>query len=305
MTLSATFANRRNLRLNWNTNTNPPSISQLQNVVDNSNPLSLSAGNPELRQTYGNNFSLRLSEADPMRSKSRFLFMNVSRTSNPIANATFTAPRDTTVDGIFLARGTQLTRPVNLDVSWNANAFAVYSRPVKWLKSIASVNGGTSFSQTPSRTNAGDNINKTWAIRYGSVLASNISPNLDFTVSYQGSYNLSRSSLTTNTTGDYYAHTIGVRLNAVAKHGIVMRQEMSHNLQSGVATGFDQNVVLWNTTLGKKFLKNDMGELRVTVTDVLQQDRSVGRSFTESYIQDSRDEALGRFVQAVFTYNFK
>ena len=305
MTLSATFANRRNMRLNWNTSTTPPSISQLQNVVDNSNSLSLSAGNPDLRQTYSHNFSVRISEADPMRSKSKFMFMNLSRTSDPIANATFTAPRDTTIDGIFLARGTQLTRPVNLDVAWNANAYAVYSRPVKWLKSIVSVNGGGSFNQTPSRTNAGDNINKTWAMRYGSVLASNISPNLDFTVSYQGSYNLSRSSLTTNTTGDYYAHTVGLRLNAVAKHGIVLRQEASHNLQSGVANGFDQNVVLWNTTLGKKFLKGDAGELRLTVTDVLKQDRSVARSFTESYIQDSRDRALGRFVQAVFTYNFK
>ena len=142
-------------------------------------------------------------------------------------------------------------------------------------------------------------------MRYGSVLASNISPNLDFTVSYQGSYNLSRSSLTTTTTGDYYAHTIGLRLNAVTKHRIVLRQEASHNLQSGVAAGYDQNIVLWNTTLGKKFLKGDAGELRVTLTDVLKQDRSVARSFTESYIQDSRDRALGQFVQAVFTYNFK
>ena len=74
---------------------------------------------------------------------------------------------------------------------------------------------------------------------------------------------------------------------------------------SGVTNQYGQNVVLWNTTLGKKFLKDDRGELRVTATDVLRQDRSVGRSFTESYIQDSRDSTLGRFVQAVFTYTFR
>lgn len=306
MTLSANFANRRNMRINWNTSTAPPSINQLQNVVDNSNPLSLSAGNPDLRQTYVNSFSVRMSEADPMRSKSRFLFMNLVRTSHPISNATFTAPSDTVVDGIALARGTQLTRPENLDeAAWTANAFAVYSRPAKFLKSIVSVNGGGSFNQTPSRINAGINRSKTWSVRYGSVLASNISQNLDFTVSYQGNYNITRNSLSTSTTGDYYAHTLGLRLNMVAKHGIVIRQEASHNLQSGVSNGFDQNVLLWNTTLGKKFFKNDVGELRVTLTDVLQQDRSVSRSFTESYIQDSRDRTLGRFVQAVFTYNFK
>src|SRR5207249_10832135 len=122
MTRSATFANRRNVRLAWSTATSPPTISQLQNVVDNSNPLALSAGNPDLRQTYNNNLSLRLSEADPFKSKSKFLFMNVARTGHPISNATFTAPRDTVVDGIALPRGTQLTRPLNLNASWNANA---------------------------------------------------------------------------------------------------------------------------------------------------------------------------------------
>ena len=305
MTLSATFANRRNVRLAWSTATSPPTISQLQNVVDNSNPLALSSGNPDLRQTYNNNISLRLSEADPFKSKSKFLFMNLARIGHPISNATFTAPRDTVVDGIALSRGTQLTRPVNLDVSWNANAFAVYSRPVKFMKSIASVNGGGSFNQTPTRLNAGTNLSKTYALRYGAVLASNITQNLDFTVSYQGNYNITRNSLSTSNSGDYYSHSLGLRLNAVAKHGIVMREEVSHNLQSGVSSQYGQNVVLWNTTLGKKFLKGDTGELRVTATDVLQQDRSVGRSFTESYIQDSRDRTLGRFVQAVFTYSFK
>jgi len=305
MTLSGTFANRRNLRLNWATSSNPPSISQLQPVVDNSNPLSLSAGNPRLSETYTNNFSLRLTEADPMHSKSRFLFANVLRTSNPISNFTYTAPVDTVVDGITLARGTQLTRPVNLDVSWNANLFAAYSRPAKWLKSIVTVNAGGSFNQTPTQFNTGINRNRTTTVRFGSTIASNISTNLDFTVSYQGNYNMSRNTLTANTTGDYYAHNLSLRLNAVAKNGIVARQEVSNVFQNNQSQVFGQNQVLWNTTFGKKFQKDDKGELRFTVTDVLHQDRSVGRSITETYVQDSRDLALGTFMQLVYTYTFR
>jgi hypothetical protein len=305
MTLSGNLTNRRNVRLAWSTSTQSPSISQLQNVVDNSNPLALTAGNPGLRQTYSQNFSLRLSEADPMRSRSRFLFANLVRTSRPISNATVTALADTVIDGIALARGTQLTRPVNLDVSWSANAFAAWSRPVTFLKSIVTFHGGGSFSQTPTRINVGENKSRTWSARYGSVFASNISPNLDFTLSYMGNYNISRNTLSTTTGADYYSHTLGFRFNAVAKHGIVVRQEVNHNFQGGASEGYDQNVVLWNTTLGKKLLKGDKGEIRVTATDVLQQDRSVGRSFTETYVQDSRDRTLGRFVQAVFTYTFR
>ena len=304
-TLTANFANRRNIRLAYTTSTTAPTISQLQNVVNNSNPLALSTGNPDLRQTYNNTLSFRMSEADPAKSKSRFLFANVTRTSDPIANSTYTALTDTVVDGVALARGTQLTSPLNLDESWNANAFAAYSRPIKWVKSIISFNGGGTFTRTPSRNNGLTNVGSTYAIRSGANLASNISQNLDFNVSYQATYNMSRSKFSTNTSSDYYTHRLGLRLNAVVGPGIVLRQELNHNLQGGAPSSDGQNVVLWNTTLGKKLLKGDKGELRLTATDVLEQDRSVSRSFTETYVQDSRDRTLGRYVQAVFTYTFR
>lgn len=306
VTLTGNFANRRNLRLAWNTSTDAPSIRQLQNVVNNSNPLALTTGNPALRPSYRHTVSLRFNEADPQRSRSRFVFANVTRTSRPIVNSIFVAPADTTLDGIALARGTQLTRPVNGDEpSWNANLFGVYSRPTPWVKTIWSLNGGGSFTRTPTYVGHGANLGDTWALRAGTVLASNISQNLDFNVSYQGTYNLSRNSQTTGTAGDYYTHSLGVRFNAVAPRGIVIRQEVSHALQSGVPSAYGQDVVLWNTTLGKKFLKNDRGEFRVTATDVLAQNRSVSRNVTETYVQDQRDLALGRYVQAVFTYSFR
>ena len=305
MTFTGTFAGKRNVRLHWWTATNVPHISQLQPVVENSNPLSLSAGNPGLRETYTNTVSLRVSEADAQKSTSRFLFANVVRTSNPISNDTYTATKDTTVSGIQLARGTQLTRPVNLDVAWIANLFAAYSWPLKWLRSIYTLNGGGSFDQTPTKLNHGINRNRTTTARFGSTIASNISTDLDFTLSYQGSYNISRNTLTTNTTGDYYAHTLSLRLTAVMPSGVVIRQEVSNAFQNNQSLVFGQDQVMWNTTLGKKFLKDEKGEVRFTVTDVLHQDRSVGRSITPTFVQDSRDLALGSFMQVVLTYSFR
>ena len=305
VTLTGTFKNKRNLRLAYSTSTTAPSISQLQNVVNNSNPLSLSSGNPDLRQAYNNTVSLRMSEADALKSKSKFLFLNVTRTANPIANSTFTAYTDTTIDGTALARGTQFTRPVNLDESWNVNAFGAYSFPVTKIKSILSFNSGGTLARTPSQVNGLTSTGSSYAIRGGSVLASNISPNLDFTLSYQGNYNISRNTRSTSSSGDYYSHTIGLRFNAIVGPGIVLRQEVNHNLQSGVPSAYGQDIVLWNTTLGKKLLKGDKGELRVTATDVLEQDRSVSRSINESYVEDSSNRTLGRYLQAVFTYTFK
>ncbi len=305
LTLTGTFANRRNVRVAWNTSTNAPSIGQLQNVVNNANPLSLSTGNPDLRPAYNQTLSLRVSEADPARSRSKFVFLNLTRTAHPIGNSTFSAPTDTTLDGVFLARGTQLTKPVNLDASWNANLFGVYSRPLTKLKSILSLNGGGTLTRTPSLINSVSNLGRTYAIRSGVVLSSNISQNLDFTVSYWGTYNISRSTLSTANTGDYFTHNAGLRLNAVVGPGIVLRQEVNHNLQSGVPSAYGQDIVLMNSTIGKKFLKDGRGELRLTATDVLQENRAVSRNVTETYVQDSRDRTLGRYVQLVFTYTFR
>ena len=304
-TLTGTFKNRRNLRLAWTTNTNAPSIGQLQNVVNNSNPLSLTSGNPDLRPTYGHTLSLRISEADPMRSRSRFVFANVTRTAHPIGNAIFVAPVDTVVRGIFLARGTQLTVPENLDESWNANLFGVVSRPAKWMKSIVSLNSGGSFTRTPTRVDRDLSVANTLAIRAGTTVASNVSQNLDFSVSYQGTYNISRNSIGASTREDYYTHTLGARFNWVVGRGIVIRQEMNQSVQTGVPDEYEQNSVLWNSTFGKKFLKSERGELRLTTTDVLAENQSVVRSVTETYIQDARDLVLGRYTQLVFTYTFK
>ena len=85
----------------------------------------------------------------------------------------------------------------------------------------------------------------------------------------------------------------------------MLRQEVNHNLTTGVPTAYGQDVLLWNMTIGKKFLKDDRGEFRITTSDVLPQNRSVSRSVTETYVQDSRDQALGRYVQAVVTYSFR
>jgi len=173
------------------------------------------------------------------------------------------------------------------------------------MRSIFTLNGGGAFDQTPTKLNHGINRNRTTIARFGATIASNISTDFDFTLSYQGNYNISRNTLSTNTTGDYYAHTLTLRLTTVMLSGIVMRQEVSNEFQNNASTVFGQSQTLWNTTLGRKFFKDDKGELRFTITDVLHQDRSVGRSITPTYVQDSRDLALGSFMQAVFTYSFR
>jgi len=72
-----------------------------------------------------------------------------------------------------------------------------------------------------------------------------------------------------------------------------------------VAGGFGQNAVLWSSAIGRKFLKGQRGELRIAGTDLLGQEKSVARTVTETYLQDARNEVLGRYLLATFTYTLR
>lgn len=116
---------------------------------------------------------------------------------------------------------------------------------------------------------------------------------------------MSRSSRNTTSAGDYYTHMLALRLSSAVGPGIVMRQELSNGLQSGVPSAYGRNVVSWNTSIGKQLLRSRRGEIRVTATDVFGQNKSVTRTMTETYVQDSRDRTPRPYVMAAISYAFR
>jgi hypothetical protein len=293
---------RRNLRLSFQTSTRPPSIAQLQNVVDNSNPLILTTGNPDLDPSRNQTLVARYSRTEPAKSRSLFTVVSLQHAGSYIANRTFTAVRDTVIGGAVLHPGTQLVQPVNLDGSWNASTFVTVSRPLSWIKSVLNMTGGVTFARTPGLVGTIETASNTWALNPGVTVASNISPDLDFTLTYNGTVNLVRNATAGASNGDYYTHSIGLRINVTTWNSLTLRDEVSNAVTSGLTGDYDQNTVLWNSSVGKKLFKDERGEIRLTATDVLGQNRSTRRTVTESYIQDARNRTLGRYVMLTFTY---
>ena len=137
------------------------------------------------------------------------------------------------------------------------------------------------------------------------MVGSNISPDVDFTLSYNGTYTISRNSLQTTSNGDYYTHTAGVKINLTFLGGMVLRNEVNNSLSTGLAQGYNKNTILWNIALGRKFLDDDRGDIRFAVTDLLDQNRNVTRTVTETYTADTETQALGRYFMAMLTYTFR
>lgn len=299
---------RTNVQFNYRTSTNPPSISQLQNVIDNSNPLLLSTGNPNLRPEYSHSLMARYSYTNPDKLTTFFAFISGSNTLNNIGNATIIAQTDTTfsVEGnlVHLNPGSQLTRPMNFGKDWNFRSFLVFGFPIRPIRCNLNFNTGFTYTQAPGYVNQLLNLANTYSISQGVVVASNISEKVDFTIYYNINYNLVENSVRPDLNDHYVIQSLSFRSNINWK-GFVFSNDISGNSYKGLSASYNQQILLWNLSLGKKFLKNQNGELRLTVFDLLKQNKSIVRNVTETYIEDQRTNTMGQYFMVTFTYNLR
>ncbi len=304
--LNYEFSNKRSLRVFYRTLTSSPTITQLQNVVDNSNPLILSIGNPNLQQSYSQTLLTRLSLAETEKAQSILLFFYANYTQNYIGNSSFTAVHDTMLPGnVQLTRGTQLTAPVNLDGYWSVRTFGTYGFPVDFLGSNLNLNGGITYSRTPGLIDNLLNMTKVVALSPGFVLGSNISEKVDFTVSYTANFNNSQNSTQPSLNNNYFSHTAGLKLNLIFWQGIDVKTDITNTLYNGLSSDLNQNYTLWNLNVGKKLFENQQGEILFTVFDLLNQNRSINRTVTTTYVQDATTAVLSRYYMLTFSYNLR
>ncbi|WAC12870.1 outer membrane beta-barrel protein [Dyadobacter pollutisoli] len=290
----------------FRSSTNQPSISQLQNVIDNSDPLSLTAGNPDLKQEYRNMFNVRYALAGANRPYSFNAMVFVTQTNNAIVNSTFIAQEPTTLpNGVVMERGSKLTTPINVDGSWNARTFLAYGKPVAPLKLNVNLTTGFNYVRSPGMINDISNYSNTYAVSQGLVISSNISEKLDFTVSYSGNYNVVRNTIQPKLNNNYYTQGITGRVNWIFGKGFVVQSDINNQSYRGLGQGYNQNFTLWNASIGKKFLKNNAGELKLTVFDILKQNNSISRNVTETYVQDVTSRVLTQYAMLTFTYTLK
>ncbi len=300
------FSPKKNLRLNYRTSNNAPSIDQLQDVINNTNALQLSTGNPELKQDFQQNLNIRYSGVNTVKATSFFALIGANYSSNYIGNSTLIANQDTTVyNSVFLKKGSQIIRPVNLDGYFSLRSFINYTFPIKKIKTNLSLNVSGNYNNVPGLINLQTNYAKTATGALGLVLSSNISEKIDFTISSNSSYSNINNTLQSSSNTTYFSQNSKLKITLNPWKGLVLQSEYSNMYYAGLTSAFNQSISLWNAAIGYKFLKNKQAEFRLTVYDLLNQNNSVARTNTDSYIQDSQTNVLNRYYMLTFTYNFK
>jgi hypothetical protein len=170
------------------------------------------------------------------------------------------------------------------------------------------MNFNTSFNyaRTPGKLNDLINISNSYTIAQGIVFSSNISENIDFTLSYTGNYNIINNSIQPTLNNNYFSHTANFKFNWIFWKGIVLQNDITNQFYKGLSSAnYNQNYVLWNIALGKKLFNKQQGEIKIGVFDLLNQNNAISRNVTGNYIEDTRVNALKRYYMLTFTYNFK
>ena len=296
----------KTLRFNYQTQTQQPSISQLQEVVNNNNPLRLSTGNSALSQEYQHQFSLRYTSTSQTNFSNFVALMSGNVVMANIISSNFIALRDTIIDqNIILKTGSQLTRPVNLDGQYSMRGFLSYGFPLKFIKSNINSNFTANFSRTPGLNNNVLNYGDAQRYSFGLVLSSNISTNVDFTISSNSNFSSFQNTTFPNLNNEFFNQNLKIRLNVIIGNGFVFNTDATYYSYSGLSSSFNQKYTLWNMAIAKKIFKNQTGEIRLSVFDLLKQNTSIQRNITTNYIEDVQSNVLQQYFMLSFNYNLR
>ena len=294
-----------NVRVFYRASTNFPSINQLQDVVNNNNPLRVSSGNPDLRQSYTHFLSGRYSYTNTKTSRSFFANLFLQTASDYISNGIYVASSDSIIQrNDTLKAGAQLTKPINLDGYKSLRTFFTYSMPIKFIKSTININAGFSYNKVPGLVKFVNTITNSYGYNAGLVLASNISEYVDFNLSYDANFSNSKTNTATSANKSVN-QSAGFQLNLLNKKGWFLQNDVSENTNSGLAAGFNQSFWLWNAALGKKIFKKQTGEIKLSVFDLLKQNQSITRTINGPIVTDAQTKVLTQYFMLTFTYKLK
>jgi hypothetical protein len=296
----------RNLNINYRSNTSTPGANQLRDIIDDSNPLFVTTGNPDLDPSRSHNLWVRLRTADSERGTMLMGMLSLNAVQNYIANSVVQPGRDSlAVQGVVLEPGARFSSPLNLDGYLAARSFMAYGRPVGFLRSNLNATIGASLARIPSVTNGVETNTRNTQIDTRLFLGSNISPSVDFSFSYGLTYTHANSSSSLVDDTDAFRHRGSVQTTLRPWGPFLLESNFAVSHYTGLSANVDPTTVIWNAAVGYKLLQNDRAEIRFGVMDLLNQNRNVDRNVTDLYIEDFESQALGRYFMVNLIYQVR
>lgn len=301
--LGITTTKNSNLDFSYNGSSSSPNAVQLQDVLDVTNPLQVSKGNPGLKKSYNHSLSLNYSQAVPEKSVFFYSSFTGGQTFNQISSNVKFIQRDTVINDYNLIRGARLTTPVNLNGMWNMGANLNGSFPWKKLKLRFNASLSYEFSHNPSIYDDLKNITDSHSGRLGMNVNTEISENFDCFVSTNSSYSYSRNSTTGG--AQYFNEDISSSARWIFWKGFFVNGGYNGRFYiNKKGETVNQTKHILNVGAGKKIGKNRQLEISLTANDILQERNSVNYSLSDLYAETSYNTISSSCYMLSLSYRF-
>ena len=301
---------QNSIRLFVRSNTSNPDIRQLNSILDVSNAQYVSRGNEKLSPTYSHNVMFHYNHTNLEKGRTFMWMFMFNKSKNTIASSMYTG-NSITNDMIPELAGSN--RPIQYstyenvkDGTMNIGTNLSFGIPLNFMKCNFNISGGVHYSQSPSLVNG--KVNTASNIGYNGrvVLGSNISENVDFTLSWHGGYNQAENSLAEKgSKNEYFNHSATGTFKAVFWKGFTFTASANYVQNIGFTNDYNDDYTLINAYIGKKLFKSRLGEVMFGVNDLLNQNTSFARSTGSGFSQNTWNSVIGRYFTVQFNYNLR
>ena len=277
------------LRFIYRANTSQPSMSDLLDITDDSDPLNITKGNPGLKPSFTQNFRLNYNDYIQKYQRAIMTFVNFSMTNNSISNKT-TYNSET---------GGRITKPENINGNWNGMVGFMFNTALD-SAGYFNVNTFTNLSYahnvgyvSPDLTSDAIKSVTTTAGIMERLATSYRNDWLEIELNGTLNYNRSRSELQTSNNLDTWTFSYGGMVGITAPWGTSLTTNMNMQSRRGYNdASMNTNELIWNAQLSQSFLKGNALTLSLQLYDILHQQSNLSRSITASMRTDTEYNAI-------------
>ena len=292
------ISNVSQMRVNYRANTSQPSMTDLLDIRDDSNPLNIREGNPGLKPSFTQNMRFQYNNYWQNHQRSLMVNANFSTTANSISNKV-TYDQKT---------GVNTTRPENINGNWNAFAMVMFNTSIDsagyfnvntftTLRYAHNV-GYVSLSQQDSQESV------TRSTTYGERLSASYR-NSWFELELNGSvdYMHARSQLQSNNDLDTWTFSYGGSVMVTAPWGTQLSTNMNMNSRRGYNdASMNTNELIWNAQVSQSFLRGNALTLSLQFYDILKEQSTFSRAISAMQRTDTEYNAITSYAMLHVIY---
>ncbi len=289
------FSRSHTLTFSYDGSNSQPSFSQLQPIRDSSNLQNIIVGNPYLKPSFTNRLSLQYNQFDIASGNSLFTNVSFNETQNQIVTNNISAKNSTGQEINYL----------NTNGFYNVAGFYSFSKPFAKRKYTITFNGNANYNNNISYTNSQENIGRNWVLSQGARFRLDLPDIMDADFNGTYSYNTTHYSIATTPSTNAKTLVLGVNGRTFFFTDWTLGYDLTKTINNGYSSTIKANPTLLSTYIERRFLKNNLGAVRIQGFDLFNQNTGISRTVSANSITDSRNNRLGRYYLLSFTYRIQ